>query len=661
MNKDIFDVLDNADDEMIERLSSFTDDNDEAKKRITEMSERKYQNLKAGISANEGKDKNEITMNVTEKRPVRWYKPLAAVAAVAVIIAGVSLITNSLDKSKDPLDDLLPPAESTEAVTDYPSPKPVDTEVLPSEDHMKEMYDRFADFYSDIYETLISKQYEPVEAPGTERIFGGRIRMLNNDNVINVDRGTFTEATHIYKFNDERFSTLDEFNEYYSHFFDGTDVKFSAGKKYDKPEAGESLVIDITSEEYYKNDMRYMIMDLDGELYINEYAVSNFYFGPLGFGSLDINDYYSEHSFIINTNSFRRIRLFKDDQFIYALSVVFTKGDDNLWSFEEVDPIGFDISEYRNSEDYTSDFSDIIWYKILFDRYPDVMSAFTDQDENLQTNRDELNPPDKEAPAEARELLTSFMDAVQKGDYNTVKKLSDYQYCAEAQNKMKPKEMLHNLFDATGSLDSYQITVGFTDAFTLENYNPFDDYIPADTICCFTVKTVWNGENKGLNDLYVLYTEGKWKVSLYLSGYTLYPFIDHGDSAMTAHDAYDTMNQALRDLAAANYNVTDINETVTVHGSDLLKLQPAEVNKNESSNSSEALALLPYQFASYYNDLDLIKSAVFKIEHGTCVAAAWKYGYNDYYVYEVYPHGERTQYASSESAIEFSKEYSTIK
>ena len=34
MNKDIFDVLDNADNETIERLSSFTDDDDEVKKRI---------------------------------------------------------------------------------------------------------------------------------------------------------------------------------------------------------------------------------------------------------------------------------------------------------------------------------------------------------------------------------------------------------------------------------------------------------------------------------------------------------------------------------------------------------------------------------------------------------------------------------------------------
>ncbi len=373
MNKSVFDVFDNADDEMIEKLSSFTDDDDEVKKRILNMSERKYQNLKAGISENDVKDKNEITMSVADKRPVRWYKPLAAVAAVAVIIAGVSMITNSLNKYTDPSDDVLPAVQTetdspvqSEAVTDsQSSEQPTDHTTtdtnLPSEDEMKELYAKFADFYSDINDTLISKQYELVDDG-----FAAQYRMKNRDNYITVeglDNQSFrTDLNYYYEFNDERFSSLEEFNNYYSKFFCGTDCEFKLGKKYGKPDEERLLFIDETLEEFNKNGwLSCLIMECDDKLYVSEDACYDFIYNIQ-----DINDYFSEHSFEVTENSFRRIRLSRDDDFIYATSVIFNKDDNNTWRIADVEFNGFALEAYPELGENTSDLSDVTCYMNIF-------------------------------------------------------------------------------------------------------------------------------------------------------------------------------------------------------------------------------------------------------------------------------------------------------
>lgn len=412
MNKDIFDVLDNADNETIERLSSFTDDDDEVKKRILNMSERKYQNLKAGLSENESKDKKEITMSVADKRPVRWYKPLAAVAAVAVIIAGVTMITNSLDKYTDPSDDVLPAVQTetdspvqSEAVTDsQSSEQPTDHTTtdtnLPSEDEMKELYAKFADFYSDINDTLISKQYELVSDGLAEEY-----KIKNRDNYINVEVLCDNEpdGTHLdyyYEFNDDRFSTLEEFNNYYSKFFNGTDCAFKSGKKYGKPDEERLLSIDETLEEFYKNGwLSYLIMECDNKLYISEDTCFEFING-----APDIKDYFSEHSFEVTENSFRRIRLSRDEKCIYATSVLFNKKENNTWEIADVEFNGFSLGSYWELGESTSEISDIICYLYISPNYGEEIMSSPD----FETDEELIQIPEFDetiTEAKARDIL----------------------------------------------------------------------------------------------------------------------------------------------------------------------------------------------------------------------------------------------------------------
>ncbi len=365
MNKDIFDVLDNADDEMIERLSSFTDDNDEAKKRITEMSERKYQNLKAGISENEGKDKNEITMNVADKRPVRWYKPIAAAVAVFAVVAGVTKVTSELEKYKAPSDDVLPAAQ-TETTSPAQSESVTEQQSALTEDQMKELTDRFCDFYYDLFDSLVIRQYTVDNE--------GHYVIKNPDNYVDVQDKDHYEINNFYEFSDARFNTLDEFNDYYSCFFDGTGIKFNAGKKYDKLDGEKLLFADETIDEYYRNGwLDDMLFECDNKLYLNEDIVRDYHYGPS-----HIREYFSERSFYVTENSFTRIRLFKDDNcrnpygqpMIYGLSVTFNKDEDGMWSIGKVSSPNSYVSDYVELFGDFSEISDTNCYQMLFDVYP---------------------------------------------------------------------------------------------------------------------------------------------------------------------------------------------------------------------------------------------------------------------------------------------------
>ena len=88
MNKDIFFLLDNADNETIERLSSFTDDDDEVKKRILDMSERKFKEMTSAEQAEKLNRNNEKEIQVKINSRHHLTRILSA-AAVIAIIAGV--------------------------------------------------------------------------------------------------------------------------------------------------------------------------------------------------------------------------------------------------------------------------------------------------------------------------------------------------------------------------------------------------------------------------------------------------------------------------------------------------------------------------------------------------------------------------------------------
>ena len=294
----------------------------------------------------------------------------------------------------------------------------------------------------------------------------------------------------------------------------------------------------------------------------------------------------------------------------------------------------------------------------------------------------------KEALAAARDILTRYMDALQSGDYDTAAELSDFQLYVENMRtpEMNPEETLREAAEqAFGSLDSYQITDGYMEPLelyteaaakmtanaqqTLDDPNKSEEkkqkaemllkmITPADKICFFSVNTIRNGDTEGTDNMYLLHTEGKWKVSLFCADLLVSSKIDYSGRT-DAQNAYTAMNSALADLDFCSYNVTDIDKTLTYHGSDFANPEPAELNENGSPRVSESLALLPFLLLTYFNEIEEADTVVFAIENGACLAAAWKLENGNYDVYP-YPHdgnSERQEYSSAEDALASVKEY----
>jgi hypothetical protein len=309
----------------------------------------------------------------------------------------------------------------------------------------------------------------------------------------------------------------------------------------------------------------------------------------------------------------------------------------------------------------------------------------------VSANQVKVDLENREAPAEARDTLMHYMDAMQSGDYDTMAELSDFLLYVEYMGtpEMNSEESPHEVVNQTvGSLDSYEITDGYTDAEILGRYKEaaakkmveakkrLDDpneseekkqkaemllkmLTPVDNLCFFSVKTIRNGGTEDTDYMYLLYTEGKWKVSLFCADILVSSMETDLDARPDAQNAYNAMNFALADLDACNYNVIDIDKTLTYHGSDFANLKPAELNKNGSPSASETLALLPYLVLTYFNRIEEVDTVVFAIENGICQAAAWKLENGNYDVYP-YPHDGssiRQEYSSAEDALASVKEY----
>lgn len=307
------------------------------------------------------------------------------------------------------------------------------------------------------------------------------------------------------------------------------------------------------------------------------------------------------------------------------------------------------------------------------------------------TDTEDQAEPDQEnrkALAEARDTLTRYLDAMQRGDCDTVAELSDFLLYVEyiGTPETDPEETLREaVADAAESLDSFQISNGFMNPDALKKYNDnaaemtaeaqkyLDDpnesekrkreaeifqkmLFPADNICCFQVKTVWDGKDEKTQNMYLLHTDGKWKISIYCSDILVSP-VAEPDVRTDAKNAYIAMNTALTDLDFSNLNVDAISETLTYHGSDFADLQPTELNQNGSTSASELLALLPYLVWCYFNEIEKADTVVFAIDHGTCQAVAWKLENGNYNVYPQESRGAQKEYSSAEEALDSAKAY----
>ncbi len=117
MNRKIFNVLDNAEDEIIEKLSSFTDDDDEVKKRILDMSERKFKEMTSAEQAEKLNRNNEKEIQVKINSRHHLTRILSAAAVIAIIAGVATSVHRHMENLKYPES----PAAVSPEITEQPA------------------------------------------------------------------------------------------------------------------------------------------------------------------------------------------------------------------------------------------------------------------------------------------------------------------------------------------------------------------------------------------------------------------------------------------------------------------------------------------------------------------------------------------------------------
>lgn len=185
MNEKIFDILENSDDETVEKMEKRYPVLDEEKeKKLFEMSIEKMNKMKSSESdSSEGVKSEEIKIEGVEqyKRPV-WHRAVGLVASVAIVAGGFALYKNRADIK----DDLNPDVSTGTEATTEPS----------SENSVMEVAEEILINYEDFVNVYLIHDN------------------ADTDNYVDIC------GVNYYKFKDERFENIKELRAYGESVFE---------------------------------------------------------------------------------------------------------------------------------------------------------------------------------------------------------------------------------------------------------------------------------------------------------------------------------------------------------------------------------------------------------------------------------------------------------
>ena len=332
MNDLKLDILEKAGDDIIEKLEPFSSDSEKTKKRILEMSEKKFEQLQNNSHIEEAQP--EISVNGVERyrRPI-WHKPLSAAAAVTVLLGGLGMFTlmnrsvvpqlNAPEiKTTEPDQTAAEPTTEPDQTAAEPTTEqdPSETQDLPSEEEMKETFDRLLPI---LYET---ESYN-----------------FHSNKHIDVNSDSMTIGDQVYyKINDPRYTSYSDLIDYYSQYFiDPTNVAFCY---FDENDDLSGVVSD---------DGIYQVFEYEGEL-----------FASISFEG-DISDRsdeeaISEKAYFVKDDFFIWERVIPDqesaeygfDDAFDVQCIAFRKDDDGIWKIA----YHSEITSSFSSEDLDSEF-----------------------------------------------------------------------------------------------------------------------------------------------------------------------------------------------------------------------------------------------------------------------------------------------------------------
>lgn len=323
------DILENAEDDIIEELVPFSADEEAVMKKVFAMSEKKYNSL---IRHSDTADDEE-----TEEEPVRaepeetvvegvevyhrpvWYRPLCAAAAFILIAGGLG--TGFALNRSSKLSQVSEP-DHYEVTTDFftdPTTEPPTERALTEAD------------MRDIFEDMLPVFLESWSLNTQERI-------NTEQEDITFRYESFGEEFDVvfYKMDDPRFSTFAEMCDYYREYLVSPETAFSFGGDVSDRQPG-----DLIDECYF--------LEYNGEFYARVTAKH-------GFSEEEWKDnILSDRAFFVSSDRFTWERIVKkpleDGSFeARALTVEFEKTDDGKWKVITGSVGG---TEYDENRDYT--------------------------------------------------------------------------------------------------------------------------------------------------------------------------------------------------------------------------------------------------------------------------------------------------------------------
>ena len=225
------DVLENAEDNVLEELVPFSAEEEKTMKRVFAMSEKKYNAL---IRAEEKEEKEDndggIIMKAADetvvqgveiyRRPV-WYKPLCAAAAV-VIMAGSFGTLALFGKQRVGRQQTNMSENITETTVEIETTEPM--EILPSEEEMKGLFEEYLPYYLEVQSFNSLDRIDPEWEQITFQIDGG------------PDEDPYAET--YYMVENENYSNYEELLAYYGQYLlDPGILLNTAGDVSDKNES----------------------------------------------------------------------------------------------------------------------------------------------------------------------------------------------------------------------------------------------------------------------------------------------------------------------------------------------------------------------------------------------------------------------------------------
>jgi hypothetical protein len=353
MKKNDLDILKNADDDIIEELVPFTNDNEKTKKRVFEMSEKKYNSKMEKAGRSTGNSNDTMTFGVEKYSRPKWYKPLCTAAAIVVLLGGagtVAFMNNNFSAGRGQstqVEERVVSEEPTEAVTEEATEAATEVSAVLSEEEMKALFEE----YSAVYDGYIQVNFPENFAPDAETLsfwtYGETYADINSDYYSSI--GAKIEGENVYfpkkytKLNKEHYGSISELKEYLGQYMTaGNEILSYVDKIEDYSNYNDGDTITASPDETAP-----VVIEYNGALYTEKFETSHYD------DSNNLPEVISNRSYEVSEDSFEWERIQKRTidahTYVDAENYTFRKCDDGRWRISKV---RFLSSEYDDNIDY---------------------------------------------------------------------------------------------------------------------------------------------------------------------------------------------------------------------------------------------------------------------------------------------------------------------